>query len=178
MYFRCWREVQRSASNVCLDFCKALFSDRKYRLIVRELTEYMGFYVNAVDKKNEDEKCYSDDEYSEFIRQASENRRFLGLIHIFALSNILRRPILLYSNEVDMSRWGVHENGIAGLFLPTRQGPYRVTGPPIAIAWSDEAHDHFVPLVQLDPTSTLPFNPVMLMHCSWFWVAVIESSLS
>jgi hypothetical protein len=114
------------------------------RLVTEELTEHKAFYQDAVDKKSDDD--YNDSEYDIFLQESRKSGEKLQVIHIFALCNIIRRPIILYASEIDMYQLGVHEQGVAGLILPTRHGAQSVTGRPIAITWSDDLRNHYVPL--------------------------------
>eukprot|EP01051_Picozoa_sp_SAG22_P008331 SAG22_NODE_629_length_8389_cov_6.069723_2_plen_276_part_00 len=66
---------------------------------------------------------------------------YLGQIHIMALANILRRPILFLDTLQQL------------LFLPLRHPPPGPgdPAPPIAVGYSSEARNHFVALVPLHP---------------------------
>jgi hypothetical protein len=88
------------------------------RLLQAELEQHEEFYKHAVDKppeskdpqaKKEEEFCYTDADYKEFVFQAGQLRECLGFIHVFALANIIKRPIIVYASEKDMNDWGVHE---------------------------------------------------------------------
>ena len=69
----------------------------------------------------------------------------LSPLHVFALANVLRRPIVLFSAPAE---WGMSN---AGVYLPGRVGPTRgLDGdllPPIFIAWSSAQLGHFVSLI-------------------------------
>ncbi|KAI6647342.1 Deubiquitinating protein [Oopsacas minuta] len=70
-------------------------------------------------------------------------------IHIFALSNILRRPIILLDKLTHI----INAGDYAATFLPVFVDPVACTdttgemNKPIVIAWNSSAHNHFVPLV-------------------------------
>lgn len=136
----------------------ALWGIEKYfaatlrKLLKEELIQHKPFYSTAIDKKHEDadEQGYKDAEYQAFLKEAGAKNAHLGFIHIFALSNILRRPIVLYSSDEDMANWGTHEEGCCGLFLPTRFPSTECMGGPLALAWSTESKNHFVPLCPLE----------------------------
>ncbi|MCL4418497.1 OTU family ubiquitin thioesterase [Patescibacteria group bacterium] len=86
-------------------------------MLEAELKEHKEFYKHAVDKpaeskpeKGDDEEfCYTEEDYKEFVFQAGQPREQLGFLHVFALANIIKRPIFVYASEKDMKDWGVHE---------------------------------------------------------------------
>eukprot|EP01125_Pyxidicula_operculata_P014972 TRINITY_DN5055_c0_g1_i1.p1 TRINITY_DN5055_c0_g1~~TRINITY_DN5055_c0_g1_i1.p1 ORF type:complete len:786 (-),score=180.48 TRINITY_DN5055_c0_g1_i1:68-2425(-) len=125
---------------------------RKLRdLTLRELETHREFYKKSVDKLNEnDEPGYNDKEFDEFIKQIRSPKEYLSFIHIFAVSNVIRRPIIVYASDEDMSNFGTHEEGCAGTFLPTRWGASGCVGGPVAVSWSSSKKNHFVPLVMFE----------------------------
>lgn len=91
----------------------------------------------------------------------------LGNIHIFALANVLRRPIILLDGTEGMQSSGDY----SATFLPCLYKPEECQGKkeggelnsPIVIAWSSHGRNHFVPLVAVKsrapallPKSLLP----------------------
>jgi len=61
---------------------------------------------------------------------------YLNFQHIFALSNVLRRPIILYASDNDISRYGTGENGCAATFVPGRfPASACVATSPIYLSW-------------------------------------------
>ena len=92
---------------------------------------------------------YSPDNFNQCIEEADPDYKpppdtELGLsdLHIFALANILHRPIFLFDGENKIQR----ESKFAFIFLPVfDEGSTQKE--PIFIAWSSRARNHFVPLV-------------------------------
>ena len=83
----------------------------------------------------------------------------LGNVHIFALANVLRRPIVLLDTPEVMKS----SNGYSGVFLPKLYTPNECRrrdgddlNAPIVIAWSSMSHHHFVPLVATTTTTRFP----------------------
>jgi len=131
----------------------ALWGSNKYHANLRELLrteliQFQDFYRNSVDKSKEDEESQGLTvvEYEKILGDASSARASLGFIHIFALSNILKRPIIVYASNEDIKKWGIHEEGVAGTFLPTRHGASECCAKSIALGWSNGLLNHFVPL--------------------------------
>ena len=108
-----------------------------------------------------------EDEWNDIIREADpnfepDNGEPLGLrnIHIFALANVLHRPIILIDGIA-----GMHSKGdYSAVFLPVLIPPDKCKGKddhlnkPLVIAWSSSGRNHFVPLVGLRgrPAPRLP----------------------
>ncbi|CAG5091723.1 Oidioi.mRNA.OKI2018_I69.PAR.g13214.t1.cds [Oikopleura dioica] len=75
----------------------------------------------------------------------------LGLrnIHVFALANVLRRPIILLDSQNGMGSVGDY----SAIFLPVLAGPSKCRDksnrphPPIAIAWASPGRNHFIPIL-------------------------------
>mmetsp|Transcript_142728 Transcript_142728/g.248899 ORF Transcript_142728/g.248899 Transcript_142728/m.248899 type:complete len:891 (-) Transcript_142728:154-2826(-) len=69
----------------------------------------------------------------------------LSPLHVFALANLLRRPIVLYSAKKD---WG---NSNAGVYLPAREGVRlqedKTPVAPLFVSWSSSQLGHFVSLM-------------------------------
>ncbi|XP_065072259.1 deubiquitinating protein VCPIP1-like [Rhopilema esculentum] len=92
---------------------------------------------------------YSPDSFNQYIKEADPDYKpppdtELGLsdLHIFALANILHRPIFLFDGEKKIQK----ESKFAFIFLPVfDEGSMQKE--PIFIAWSSRARNHFVPLV-------------------------------
>ncbi|XP_078481111.1 deubiquitinating protein VCPIP1-like [Ciona intestinalis] len=87
----------------------------------------------------------------------------LGNIHIFALSNILKRPIMLLDSMKNLQNAGDY----TGLFVPVMVEPDDcLSKSPICIAWSGGGHNHFVALVAVEG-KTLPHIPKHLVPRIW-----------
>lgn len=99
----------------------------------------------------------SEEEWPEIVEEAGPDYQPpdgqpLGLrtVHIFALANVLHRPIILLDNLAGMEKRGEY----SGIFLPSLHTPEEcctqgVLNSPIVIAWSNSAYNHFIPLVPL-----------------------------
>jgi len=137
-----------------------MYHDNLRDLLREELTQNEEFYRKSVDKSKEDEESQglTSSEYEKIIGDANSSHASLGFIHIFALSNILKRPIIVYASQKDMMKWGVHEEGVAGTFLPTRHGAGECNAKSIALGWSNEDKNHFVPICPIEET-----------HNEWDW---------
>eukprot|EP01124_Arcella_intermedia_P000075 TRINITY_DN10040_c0_g1_i1.p1 TRINITY_DN10040_c0_g1~~TRINITY_DN10040_c0_g1_i1.p1 ORF type:complete len:669 (+),score=170.42 TRINITY_DN10040_c0_g1_i1:90-2096(+) len=119
-------------------------------LLCEELEQNEEFYRNSVDKTKEDQESqgYSKVEFDRFLAEAKSTHAFLSFFHIFALSNILKRPIIVYASSKDETSWGIHEEGCAGTFLPTRHGATQCCAEPITLAWGSGKKNHYIPLCQ------------------------------
>jgi hypothetical protein len=132
----------------------AIYGNIKYHanlreLLREELIQFEDFYRSSVDKsKEEGEESHglTRAEYDKILADANSDRAYLGFVHIFALSNILKRPIILYAGSGDMQNWGIHEEGVAGTFLPTRHGASECSAKSIALGWSNSHKNHYVPI--------------------------------
>ncbi|XP_054279644.1 deubiquitinating protein VCPIP1-like isoform X2 [Macrosteles quadrilineatus] len=90
-------------------------------------------------------------------------------IHVFGLANLLRRPILLLDSVAGMKTSAAD---YAAVFLPRLFPPGRCCNkagrlnPPLCIAWSSSARNHYVPLVQVKERP-LPQFPKSLLPKVW-----------
>lgn len=96
---------------------------------------------------------HDEDEWTIIIQEANvynstENfARGLGNIHTFALSNILKRPIILLDAMKGIENFADY----SAIFVPVLVEPKDcVNNPPICIAWNSSAHNHYVPLVAIE----------------------------
>lgn len=97
------------------------------------------------------------DEWKDIIQESDPNYRpvregeSMGLrnIHIFALANVLHRPIVLLDSLSGMQSSADY----SGLFLPVLVPVHECLSKdghkhkPLVIAWSSPGHNHYVPLV-------------------------------
>ncbi|BET02542.1 valosin containing protein (p97) p47 complex interacting protein 1 [Nesidiocoris tenuis] len=80
-------------------------------------------------------------------------------IHVFGLANLLRRPIILLDSMAGMKASADY----AGLFLPGLNPPMTCSNksgqlnPPLCLAWSSAARNHYIPLV---PVKDLPLPKI------------------
>jgi len=64
------------------------------------------------------------------------------MIHVFLLSNLLRRPIIV----LDAAKSMRDTPKLSGTFVPIL-GPVLNLGLPLLLAWSDDSHTRLVPIV-------------------------------
>uniref|UniRef100_A0A1B6F1W1 OTU domain-containing protein n=1 Tax=Cuerna arida TaxID=1464854 RepID=A0A1B6F1W1_9HEMI len=89
-------------------------------------------------------------------------------IHVFGLANILRRPILLLDSVAGMNTSADY----AALFIPGLSPPELCRNkagclnPPLCLAWSSPARNHYIPLVPIKD-SQLPLFPKHLLPKVW-----------
>jgi hypothetical protein len=114
------------------------YSDLLRKCLLDELQSNTEWYKNAVSPPEEVDHA---------IRQAQQQGQHLSFLHVFALSNVLKRPIIVYASDEDIEKFGTGENAVAGTFVPSRWSPEVVRARPIALTWSNSYRRHFVPLV-------------------------------
>ena len=109
---------------------------------------------------------YPNEEIDQFIMETHPNyqppdeKQFgFTLVHIFVLSHVLRRPIILFDAMMRTNAT------FTGLFLPILLDPKQCCDkegkkhPPLLLAWSSSARNHFVPLVGMaDLQIFIPFH--------------------
>jgi len=89
----------------------------------------------------------------------------LGLrnVHVFALANILKRPIILLDSPDCMDNAG----DFSATFLPILTPPKYCKdkqdklNSPIVIAWASRAHNHFVPIIPISATEVMLPNSII-----------------
>lgn len=119
---------------------------------------YEAVYSNFFDS--------SDGEWERIVAEAHPDYRppanstdghGLCVIHIFALANVLRRPILLLDGMEGLKS----KCEYTGTYLPILYPPEECCGrnkqlnKPIAVAWSSASHHHYVPLVAVQGASSV-----------------------
>ena len=136
--------------------------------IVKELTDNSEWYkeVHPVGKLFDDEAWK--EEWENIINAAKPTHgahvgieKYLGGIHVLAMSNLLKRPILVLDTieNLQADRGGNIDG--CGMYLPTRHSRSDLIAAnnrclsPIVIGWKSGAHDHFVAIVsqQISPFS-------------------------
>ncbi|XP_062504315.1 deubiquitinating protein VCPIP1-like [Corticium candelabrum] len=102
-------------------------------------------------------------------RPAHGEAHGLGNIHIFALANVLRRPIILLDGAEGMQSSGDY----SATFLPSLYKPDDCQGKkggelnsPIVIAWSSLGRNHFIPIVAVKSRAPA-FLPKLLLPDVW-----------
>lgn len=75
---------------------------------------------------------------------------FVSLQACQILANVLRRPICLFCPPSAPTADGqpLNDEHHAGTYLPLRIDPAECFRHPMALSWSSQAHNHFVPLVR------------------------------
>ena len=160
-------------------------------LVGRELFWHalrMSIYVHMKDNRDRYEAVYagfvdsSGDEWDKIIAEAHPDYRppldsldghGLCVIHIFALANVLRRPIFLLDG-MDGMRSKCEYTGVylPSLYPPeeccgkTKEGVTPELNKPIAVAWSSSGHNHYVPLVAVQGASPVKFPSHLLPEVS------------
>ncbi|CAF0762003.1 unnamed protein product [Adineta ricciae] len=81
--------------------------------------------------------------------QATSNLQFLEGVHIFSISNMLARPIIILSEEVVRNKHGeaISYNDLFGIYLPVLSRPQDCISEPIVLAYDQS---HFCPLQASD----------------------------
>lgn len=138
-----------------------MFYDVFRAAIVLELTEHASWYRENLAEGD----IYDDERWENYwtrIISSSQptggkrvgNEFYLESAHIFGLSNILRRPILLLDNheEMECAPQEMYKCP-GGIFLPLRHSRQEIikhnngrAPSMIAIAWQNHNHDHYVAL--------------------------------
>jgi hypothetical protein len=125
-----------------------------------ELLTYIEFYMTALGDFYDADSLQAElleaaedaapGEASEEMGAFNHFGKCLSPLHVFALANVLRRPIVLYSAPED---WG---NSNAGVYLPAREGvALQEDGTPVGplfVSWSSSKFAHFVSLIPSSST--------------------------
>ncbi|CAF1013214.1 unnamed protein product, partial [Didymodactylos carnosus] len=79
----------------------------------------------------------------------TKDLHFLEAVHIFSIANMLRRPIIVLSEDVVRNKHGeaISINDIMGIYLPMLSDPTDCIKYPIVISYD---RSHFCPLVTCD----------------------------
>jgi hypothetical protein len=76
------------------------YSDLLRQAMLEELQNNAEWYKNATSLA---------DDFDNAIRQAREKGQRLSFLHVFALSNFLKRPIIVYAGDADIEKFGTGE---------------------------------------------------------------------
>ncbi|XP_075228890.1 deubiquitinating protein VCPIP1-like isoform X2 [Lycorma delicatula] len=144
-------------------FWHPLRSALKQHLIkhIDEYTALLGDFINGSEWPGIIAEC--DPDY------VPVDEDILGLrnVHIFGLANLLRRPILLLDNLSGMNTSADYSAMfLPGLSPPEMCGKNGRLNPPICVAWSSAARNHFIPLVPVKDRP-LPKFPRHLLPKVW-----------
>jgi len=114
--------------------------------LVHELQTNFDWYIKVTEKTSTEES-----EWKDYLITAKQEGAYLGAPHIFALANVIGRVIVLYASDFYMSAFGQTEDGVAGTFIPSRIPKENwIDKPIIPITWSNERHNHFIPLIGVE----------------------------
>jgi hypothetical protein len=99
-------------------------------------------------------------DWTSSLNQSKQSGLYLDFSHIFALSNVIKRPIIMYASEEDTERFGMGEVGVAATFVPSRHPYTECKSSPIYISWGSKIRNHYVPLIGLEG-KPLPELPIL-----------------
>eukprot|EP01102_Stenamoeba_stenopodia_P019458 TRINITY_DN7357_c0_g1_i1.p1 TRINITY_DN7357_c0_g1~~TRINITY_DN7357_c0_g1_i1.p1 ORF type:complete len:707 (+),score=140.41 TRINITY_DN7357_c0_g1_i1:242-2362(+) len=112
-------------------------------LVVEELKNNFDWYKESTEIEK--------DEWDKALAEATKSGNYLNFQHVFALSNVIRRPIILYASDNDIARYGTGENGCAATFVPGRfSASSSVASSPVYLSWGSGRKNHFVPLIGVE----------------------------
>lgn len=120
-----------------------VFHELLRKQLYDELTANLEWY-----KKSSTER--SEEEWQKAVVDAAKEGKYLEFIHIFAISNMLKRPIILHASAADRDFLGEGESGVAATFLPTRRKFEDGISRPIHLAWSSSRKNHYIPLIPVE----------------------------
>lgn len=156
---------------------REIFSDALIKNMNRDMWQRITEYQEIMGEHfcSEHEFLQSIHEVSDDYKPENGGERGLTFVHIFVLAHIFRRPIILL--DADMQSNGDY----TGLFLPLLLQPHQCTNnegmknPPLLIAWSSGARNHYVPLVcKENKEFVLPFD---LLPRIWGNLAALENNI-
>ncbi|KAL6047584.1 Deubiquitinating protein VCIP135 [Balamuthia mandrillaris] len=122
-----------------------LYHDLLRKRLHQELTEHQEWYRRVASAEGQ---LFNDTDWSRILGNAARTGSYLEFMHTFALTNVLKRPILLYASDRDVETFGEGENGVAAMFLPARIGAEQcLKQRPVVLAWQNWRKNHYVPVV-------------------------------
>ena len=79
--------------------------------------------------------------------------RFLESAHVFALANVLRRPIIVMTDPTvrTFSGFALQDNDMGGVYLPLEWSVEQTHRTPLLLGFS---HNHFTPLLYSAPPAS------------------------
>ena len=92
------------------------YKNKLRALLVQELKCHMEWYKRIPSKVEG-----ADTNWDETLQEAEKNNVYLGFAHVFALSNVLGRTIVVYANDTDYKHFGGSENGVTATIFPARK---------------------------------------------------------
>jgi len=92
-------------------------------------------------------KEFTEEDWERVLNNAARTGAHLEFIHTLALSNVIKRPIILYASDRDTELFGQGESGVAATFVPSRVGSTACVQRPIILAWQTTHKNHYVPIV-------------------------------
>ena len=82
---------------------------------------------------------------------------YLTMTHAAVLANYLRRPVFIIDAERTVNSFGCGHLGVAAAFTPVRHSNAELASrQPVVIAWSNNKHVHFVPMVPVLAEEQVP----------------------
>ena len=130
-----------------------------------EILKYRGVFHDFIDEKEWMEIiCEADPNF-----QPSEGQGHgLRNIHVFVLANVLHRPIILLDSISGMQSSGDYSGIFLPALIPVEQCKSKdgQLNKPLAIAWSSQGRNHFVPLVGVK-TRKPPKLPQWVLPKAW-----------
>ncbi|KAL1130743.1 hypothetical protein AAG570_011984 [Ranatra chinensis] len=133
-----------------------------FNLNIEKYKALLGSFINSSEWPCIIEECEPDYKPSDGSMVGLRN------IHIFGLANLLRRPILLIDCMAGMKASADY----AAVFLPGLNPPMACSNkagqinPPICLAWSSAARNHYITLVSIKE-NPLPKFPRHLLPKVW-----------
>ena len=133
-----------------------IFHDALRTAMHRELSLHRDFYARCLGGFDDEHGTL----FTENLHHAITPGCYLGQIHLFALANVLRRPIILVGSPKASFDGGMQaQTDFAdGLFLPLRfsrqecvDGRTGEMPGPLMVGWASEELRHFVALVVKQP---------------------------
>jgi len=97
--------------------------------------------------------------------RTTSNLEFLESVHIFSISNMLSRPIIILSEDVVRNKHGeaISVNDLYGIYLPTLSLSKNLVKKPIVLAYDQS---HFCPLQTNDGQSHSPSSNYLPLYQS------------
>lgn len=142
-----------------------VFYDALRASLVKELTENSEWYKENLPERKDAETRLEDEEWERVWQSVVDaarpthgatvgSEKHLHGIHILALANLLKRPILLLDSPSKMRQIEAVNIDGCGMYLPLRHSRNDIIKAhnrplgPIMIAWQGEARNHYVALAQ------------------------------
>jgi len=126
----------------------AMWGLEKYHKLLRQ--QLVAELTHNIDWYKTTSKHRDVEEWDAAVEMAEREGSFLEFIHIFAIANVLQRPIIIHASDADRETFGDGEGGVTACFLPTRCEEGCVSKKPLLLSWGNEHRNHFIPLVPVE----------------------------